>query len=280
MSYSLEVLVHGKAATKYYHEGLFYVEGRKGTEYVLRFQNNTGERVLAVMSVDGLSIMDGEEASYESNGYIVGPYSAISVPGWRLDNDSVAKFKFGGSGAAYASKKGKGLNLGVLGCAVFKEKKMSFPNWKPTVMTNGEVQNTGPIWLRDYNLTGRNVTEHVFSCTDTTVSDSITCFNADSAGPVPVCAVGGGATSSSHAYRTAVKQELGTEFGGETSCRVREIEFFKEDLPVEVIDIHYDSRAGLERRGIQFDKVIYVPCSFPKAPKRSSGCKPPPGWQR
>ena len=50
-----------------------FVEARKGSEYILRLRNKTLERVLAVVSVDGLSIMNGEQATPDSGGYILAP---------------------------------------------------------------------------------------------------------------------------------------------------------------------------------------------------------------
>ena len=42
----------------YPHRGRHYVAGRPGARYAIRVTNRTGERVLAVMSVDGVNIVD------------------------------------------------------------------------------------------------------------------------------------------------------------------------------------------------------------------------------
>jgi hypothetical protein len=121
----LQVRVHGKAVREFQHDGKIYIEGRKGSEFTLRFRNKTGKRLLAVPSVDGLSVMDGENASFNSGGYILDPYEFMDVPGWRLDDESVAKFIFHKKGKSYAAKKGKPRNVGVIGVAAFLEKETS-----------------------------------------------------------------------------------------------------------------------------------------------------------
>lgn len=124
---NFEVLVYGRPARQYNHDGFTYVEGRDGSEFTLRVSNNTGRRVLAVVTVDGLSVMNGRDGSYNSGGYVLGPHSSVDIPGWRLNNDKVAGFFFTANHMAYASLMGKPTNVGVIGCAVFREKELSIP---------------------------------------------------------------------------------------------------------------------------------------------------------
>jgi hypothetical protein len=119
---TFEILVNGHPIKQYPHHGETFVEGRKGSEYTLRVTNNTCGRVEAVVTVDGLSVMNGKEGSFNIGGYLVPAYGHIDIPGWRLDNSSVAKFLFSEMDQAYASLMGKPSNIGVIGCAIFKEK--------------------------------------------------------------------------------------------------------------------------------------------------------------
>ena len=43
----------------YWHEGRAYVVGRPGNEYQVIVRNRVGEDLLAVVSVDGLNVMNG-----------------------------------------------------------------------------------------------------------------------------------------------------------------------------------------------------------------------------
>src|SRR5688572_19807611 len=53
----------GHALPIHRHRGRHYVEGRPGNEYAVRIRNCTGERLLAVLSVDGVNAVTGETAS-------------------------------------------------------------------------------------------------------------------------------------------------------------------------------------------------------------------------
>ena len=55
----------------YPKDGRSYVVGTPGQEYGIRVCNTTGERVLAVMSVDGVNIVSGETASPSQSGYVL-----------------------------------------------------------------------------------------------------------------------------------------------------------------------------------------------------------------
>jgi hypothetical protein len=120
-SYEVEVLVNGKPMKEYLHEGKIYVEGRKGTMFSLRLCNNTPSRKLFIPSIDGLSVMNGKEASSQSGGYIVPAFGAVVVDGWRTSNSEVAEFYFSSPDDSYRKRMDKGNNLGVIGVMAFAE---------------------------------------------------------------------------------------------------------------------------------------------------------------
>lgn len=102
--------------------GITWIQGVREQEFALYVQNATNNRVLAVVSVDGLSVMDGKPANYNSGGYILSEGSHILIPGWRLDNNSVARFEFGVSAEGYATLMNQSpRNIGVIACAFFAE---------------------------------------------------------------------------------------------------------------------------------------------------------------
>ena len=246
----LEVRVHGSPAREYVdREGITWVEGRGGSEYILRVVNQTFSRILVVASVDGLSVMDGKAASLNSDqGYIIGPRNSIGIPGWRLDSNSVAKFKFGGPGSSYAAASGKPMDIGVIGCAVFLEA------YTPPV----EVKCSGPIFPCGVRgLTGPH------GSAGAGPMYTASCYNM-SAGPVtPVADFGA--------------PSLGTEFGDRTGHRVTEVTFTRQEPAHEVLSIRYGTREELMRRGIDLNQrpeMGRVPNPFPA----DKGCVPPPGW--
>lgn len=112
----------GQPARVWRHAGRLYVEGRPGARYGLRVTNNSGGRVLAVMSVDGVNILTGETAGYGQRGYVVGPYGTYDVNGWRKSDTEVAAFTFAPLSRSYAARTGRPGDVGVIGLAVFAER--------------------------------------------------------------------------------------------------------------------------------------------------------------
>ena len=104
--YTVEVLVNGKPVKKYNHQSKVYIEGRSGTEYSLRLRNNSFDRVLAIISVDGVNVITGQVASENDTGYIIDPNSSIDVSGFRKDKNTVGSFVFRGKNESY-SKDGR-----------------------------------------------------------------------------------------------------------------------------------------------------------------------------
>jgi hypothetical protein len=105
----------------YWYGGQTYVEGVAGQEFRVRLTNHTGERVLAVLSVDGVNAITGQTAGVNQIGYIVNPYQSVDVDGWRKSNVRTAAFFFTDLGNSYAARTGRPDNVGVIGAAVFRE---------------------------------------------------------------------------------------------------------------------------------------------------------------
>ena len=99
-----------------------YVVGQPGQRYKLTVQNNSAQRFEVVASVDGLDVIDGDTASFAKRGYILDPWSSITIDGWRTGNDTIAAFRFSGMEDSYADRKGDGRNIGVIGFAFFHER--------------------------------------------------------------------------------------------------------------------------------------------------------------
>ena len=112
----------GRTLPTFAHQGRFYVLGHVGQRYSVRVRNPTPHRVEAVISVDGLDVIDGETASVTKRGYIVAPYADIKVDGFRVSNDHVAAFRFSSVANSYAGRKGMDRNVGVIGVALFAER--------------------------------------------------------------------------------------------------------------------------------------------------------------
>jgi hypothetical protein len=122
MNVALDVLVDGKPLPTVRYRGKTYLPvPREGMPYELRVWNHGPRRIAAVLSVDGLSVINGKPASESDPGYVVAPYSSIVIKGWRRNMDTVAAFRFVERGKSYAALTGRPENIGVIGLVAFEE---------------------------------------------------------------------------------------------------------------------------------------------------------------
>lgn len=112
----------GRTLTLHHHKGQRYVAGTPGHEYELRLRNDTGQRLLAVTSVDGVNVITGETAATAQSGYVLGAYQSLAVGGWRKSLDETAAFYFAEHRNSYAARTGRPFDVGVIGVALFREK--------------------------------------------------------------------------------------------------------------------------------------------------------------
>lgn len=112
----------GQELTRHLHQGQRWVAGEQGHRYAVRLRNRSSERVLVVLSVDGINAISGEQAAPDQTGYVLSPGQSTDITGWRKSNDEVAQFVFSRPGDSYASRTGRGADVGVMGIAVFNER--------------------------------------------------------------------------------------------------------------------------------------------------------------
>ena len=112
----------GRSLPVYWHAGERHIAGEPGHEYEIRVRNRTGERLLAVTSVDGVDVLSGRTASFNQGGYVLDPRGRLSVDGWRKNMDEVAAFYFTSLPDSYAVRTGRPDNVGVIGVALFRER--------------------------------------------------------------------------------------------------------------------------------------------------------------
>lgn len=105
----------------YPHRGQYWVAGAPGHRYSVHLQNNSGQRVLVVLSVDGVNAISGQTASPAQPGYVLEPWQRSEITGWRKSDAEVAQFVFTRHADSYASRTGRPANVGVVGIAVFNE---------------------------------------------------------------------------------------------------------------------------------------------------------------
>ena len=106
----------------YWHQGRAYIEGKPGNEYQIAVCNQVGDKVLAVVSVDGVNVITGEAASPQQSGYIVDANQSLDIAGWRKSLMHTAAFYFTPLEDSYAARTNRPQNVGVIGVALYRHK--------------------------------------------------------------------------------------------------------------------------------------------------------------
>ena len=280
-NYEVRVLVKNRPINEYPHNGQTFIEGRDGSNFEIEFKNLSPNRVEAVLSVDGLSIIDGKEAGPQSSGYLVDAYGTIRIPGWKLTNDQVAAFQFAGKKKSYAQQStGSSRNTGVIGALVFSEKNAAVYRRvnNAAFPLSGEHLTSGAYGV---NTAWQGSTDMSYSAVgQMTTSSSVGQSALRSVNSVVLNNTSKGSRSRSSAEPVA--QSLGTAFGKAQDFATTEVSFTRGDLSAMII-LYYDDSRGLRARGIELARpanrrVPYndTPQAFPGMQK---GCVPPSNWE-
>ena len=205
------------------HAGRDYIEGQPGHRFAVVLQNQTAERVLAVLSVDGVNAISGQTAGAQQAGYVLEPWQRIEVRGWRKSYSDIAEFYFTDLPDSYAARTGRPQNVGVIGVAAFRERRYEPVPYEPMPQIGREQAQRAP-------------------------SAPMAEASADSAAP--------GAAKSSAPYgerrdRSLAQQELGTGHGQRRYDPVTGTRFERESSrPNQVVALYYDSYQALVSRGV------------------------------
>lgn len=249
----------GNLLDTYQHRGRFYVEGNSGSRYSIRVTNPTNLRVEAVVSVDGLDVIDGTAADFKGKrGYIVPAHGSLVIDGFRVSTQSVAAFRFSSVSSSYAGRKGKARNVGVVGVAIFSERE------RPQIIT------AAPKPDRPYYGHGHGH-RHQDEAKSTRGSRAPAPSSADDLDANYESDVGGAEATSGRIYqkpaprRTIAKKKersgLGTAFGEHRHSAVSFTRFQRASLntPTSFAELRYNNAPGLLALGIVLHKSYVDP---------------------
>jgi hypothetical protein len=235
----------GTTLPVYARDGRRYVVGTPGHEYTVRVRNLTGERILAVTSVDGVNVISGETAAPRQSGYVIDPYGSVDIAGWRKSLSRTAAFYFTDLGDSYAARTGRPGNVGVIGVAVFRERPR-------------------PLVYRPQEKIGRAEAEADVAppvAAHAGASPPVTA-QADGAAPVPAQAMPAPpasepprdrAANAGFAERSAksLGSPLGTGHGRNETSYATRVSFERASAsPAQLVTINYDRRENLVAMGV------------------------------
>jgi hypothetical protein len=135
----------GQTLEAYRHRGRDWVAGDPGERYAVRLVNRTGQRVLVVLSVDGVNAVSGETAAPDQSGYVLEPWERAEIAGWRKSLKEIAQFYFTALPDSYAARTDRPDNVGVIGAAVFREKARLRPAAPYLSQSAPSAGNEGPF---------------------------------------------------------------------------------------------------------------------------------------
>jgi hypothetical protein len=275
-NFELRVLVKGRPITEYAHNGQNFVEGRDSSNFEIEFANRSALRVEAVISVDGLSVIDGKAAGPQSSGYVVDPFGTLRIPGWKLTDEAVAAFVFAGKKASYATQStGSERNNGVIGALVFAERRQDNYQLHPFHgaqsfgggMMRSMASGSGPSFTDAYGDLG-DIQPKGITASLNNVSTSLT-----SSAEV-------GTAQAAAPEAAPVVQSLGTGFGEATDFATTTVTFNRGDLAAMIV-MYYDDSRGLRARGIELTRPSRQRIAKAVQPQAFPGmnCVPPAGWK-
>lgn len=229
----------GATLPVYSANGQWYVAGRPGARYGVTLRNLRRERVLVVMSVDGVNVLTGQTAGTGQDGYVLGPLESGQIAGWRKSDREIAAFEFTAQPDSYAARTGRPLDVGVIGVAVFRERQ-------------SEPLPAPPMAQAESSAAG-NVAQ-----------------DTAKAAPAP--------SSIARRERATTEQKLGTGHGQRETSVIGRTAFERaSSRPDEVMALRYDSRANLIAQGVipAATPPSPRPRPFPQSPQAGFVPDPP-----
>jgi len=226
----------GATLPVYESGGRQYVVGKPGHEYAVRIRNTTGQRILAVTSVDGVNVVTGETASPSQPGYVIDPFGSVEIAGWRKSMSRTAAFFFTEHSNSYAARTGRPFDVGVIGVAVFNERivrpRISFSDTRESARADAP----GAAMAEQSAGTSANAAPPPAS---------------EPASPRGFVARQRDAERREQAADAQPMAKLGTGHGRSESSHARQVTFERaSNDPAEVVAIQYDRHENLVALGI------------------------------
>jgi len=253
----------GSTLPVYAARGQYWVAGTPGHRYAVALHNHTGNRVLAVMAIDGVNVVTGESAAWGQDGYVFAAGESSEIAGWRKSQAEIAAFEFTSLGDSYAARTGRPKDVGVIGVALFRERPAP-QDYVPPPMVRPRTDRESRAY-----------------------ADSPASAPAPVVQAAPANEIQGGvqadaaaaAKSAARAQSTPTRPaqpKLGTGHGDREDSWVEYTSFERaRSQPDEIVVLHYDSRENLIAMGVIAPRPT-VPSPNPFPGERNGFVPDPP----
>jgi hypothetical protein len=240
---------------KVYHDdtGKKWIEARPNSKFVIEIKNNSSSNTLAVVSVDGLNVIDGKRAELKNErGYVVDKYSSTKVSGWRTSVDEVREFVFtANKNDSFSHKLGADeSDVGVIGIGFFKE---IVQNWTYTyqpwiVPLTYPIYPTYPV----YSGTTTNINTRSFENGNSNATTYSTATTLGAASTPTSCCVNSSSLNGTVAngLLNETNMSMATKQGVTRDDKVHTSVVNFESVAAFTDIIYYDSYENLVKKGI------------------------------
>jgi hypothetical protein len=242
----------GQQLPEYRHHGQHWIPGTPGHRYSVRLTNTSSERVLVILSVDGVNAVSGQTANPSQAGYVLAPWQSTEINGWRKSLDDVAQFVFTDLPDSYAARTGRPDNVGVIGIAVFRETRPIV--YQPPVYDEPEPLARGD--MRDNGMAA-----------------------AKAAAPAAQASGRAAESAADSSYSGIVRQSIGTGHGEREWSPVSNTDFERASTrPSQIAQLRYDAPEALAALGILPQPRRYYGAGNAPTPFPAGFVADPPGW--
>ncbi len=242
----------GQQLPEYRHHGQHWIPGTPGHRYSVRLTNTSSERVLVILSVDGVNAVSGQTADPSQAGYVLAPWQSTQINGWRNSLDDVSQFVFTDLPDSYAARTGRPDNVGVIGIAVFRETH-------PIVDQSQVYDEPGPQARRGMRDNGMAA--------------------AKAAAPAAQASGRAAESATDSPNSGIVRQSIGTGYGAREWSPVSNTEFDKASTrPAQIVQLRYDAPEALAALGILPQPRRYYGAGTAPTPFPAGFVADPPGW--
>lgn len=301
---NVEIIQAGRILRAISHNSQTYLEAPPEGEYEIRLTNTSPKRRCAVVSVDGINVIDGKDAGINGSGYVLGAWQSLNIKGFLRSNSECARFTFTASDGSYAAATGRGTkNTGIIGVAVFDEKEKPVAFVPPIIIKEVHHYPVYPVyplpvppmwWGSGIGNSDKVTLGHTYMSASTNGVVPTADFSCSTAGDPPIRSTSCSPTMDSFLggvepvsakepqSRSLVSaQSLGTAYGKAEAFHTSTTTFERaSSSPALMLTLRYGTTEKLREWGVPIDvtpTVQEMPTAFPASPGYA---QPPAGWVR